>query len=358
MTEKTPVTLIVSDIDNTISDYFNNWGAAWGKGIEKLAESRGMEPEELYKNIRENTGGYARFHNFPDILKETPALSLEGKSAEERKRLEKSDAKICHDVAKQYHEGNKMYEGVLATIRKAKAAGAQFVLYTDSPASGAIARLADMNFPLDLLDGLVCRSDNTTEEVDGKMQFKKAPLQVTGSNYDKYRDELVKKLGDKLVINSGDVWKPNMEVMQGIMDRHGATPEQTVMVGDNIKSDGGIVRLGIHFAWQKDGAEVSEEAKKTYAGLNDNGGYKIGQKAQEETLNKMSQDDPDLGKKYQENMTVLERGFVDMNKHYRPQSAEKMAAKSNFQEKIAGQGKKKDITNAAINAKIANKNGR
>ena len=127
MSEKKSVKLIVSDIDNTISDYFNNWGVAWDKGIEALAESRGMKKDDLYADIRENADGYARFHNFPDLLKETPSLSLEGKTPEERACLEKIDAQICHDVAKEYHEGNKMYEGVIATIRKAKAAGTKVV---------------------------------------------------------------------------------------------------------------------------------------------------------------------------------------------------------------------------------------
>ena len=360
MTEKKPVTLVVSDIDNTISEYFNNQGTAWGMGIERLAQSRGMETDELYKNIRENAGGYARFHNFPDLLKETPALSLEGKSAEERKRLEKIDAQICHDVSKQYHEGNKLYEGALATIRKAKAAGAKFVMYTDSQASGAIARLADMNFPIDLIDGLVCRADCTcvADEQTGAFKFKKAPMQVTGQNYSKYRDELVEKLGDNLVINSGDVWKPNMQVMQSIIQRHGSTPEQTVMVGDNIRSDGGIVRMGVNFAWQKQGAEVSEEAKKTYAGLNDNGGYVIGQKAQEESLKKMSAEDPVLGQQYQAHMVTLEGGFKDLNKHFAFRSAEKTAEKVFLQSKIKGQEEKQGAAKAAIQAKLAGRNGR
>lgn len=323
MSEKKPVKLIVSDIDNTISDYFNNWGLAWDKGIGKLAESRGMDKDKLYEDIRENAGGYARFHNFPDLLKETPSLSLEGKSAEERARLEKNDAQVCHDVAKQYHSGNKIYEGVIATIRKAKAAGAQFVLYTDSPVSGAIARMADMKFPLDLLDGLVCRADGTTEEVDGKVQFKKAPMQVTGGNYSAYRDALVEKLGDKLVMNAGDVWKPNMQVMQGIMDRHGAKAEETVMVGDNIKSDGGAVRLGCHFAWQKEGSEVCDEAQAMYSKINEMSDYKIGSKGHLEMLEKLSKDDPKLGKQYQEKMVALEGGFKDLNKYFRFQSLEK-----------------------------------
>jgi len=343
--EKKPVNLIVTDVDNTISDFFNNWGMTWDMGIGRLAGSRGMEKDALYEDIRNNVGGYARFHNFPDILKESPALSLEGKSAEERARLEKSDAQICHDVSKQYHEGNKMYDGVMATLRKAKAAGTKIVLYTDSPASGAIARMADMNYPLDLVDGLVCRADGTTEEVDGKMQFKKAPLQVTGANYSKYRDELVAKLGDKLVLNAGDVWKPNMQVMQNIMDMHGATAENTVMVGDNIKSDGGAVRLGCHFAWQKEGSEVCDEVKAMYPKINEMSDYKIGAQAHLDMLAKMSKEDPALGKKYQDHMVTLEGGFKDLNKYFRFQSAEKTKA----QTKVAD----KAIMNAAIARRVA-----
>ena len=333
--EKKPVKLIVSDIDNTISDYFNNWGMAWDKGVEELAKSRGLEKDKLYDSIRDNAEGYARFHNFPDIIKETPELSYEDKSAEERKRLEKIDAKICHDVAKQYHEGNKMYEGVIATVRKAKAAGAKFVLYTDSPASGAVARMADMNFPLDLLDGLVCRADGTTENVDGKVQFKKAPLQVTGGRYDGYRDQLVAKLGDKLVMNEGNVWKPNMDVMQSIMDAHGAKASETVMVGDSIKSDGGAVRLGCHFAWQKEGSEVSDAVQEMYGKINDNAGYKIGSKGHLEVLDKLSKDDPKLGQQYKDHMVTLEGGFKDLNKYFRFQSAEKTKTQENTAFKAA-----------------------
>lgn len=335
MSEKKPVDLIVSDIDNTISDYFNNWGSAWDKGIGMLAESRGMKKDDLYADIRDNANGYARFHNFNDIIKQTPSLSLEGKSPEEAARLEKTDAKICHDVAKAYHEGNTLYEGVIATIRKAKAAGAQFVLYTDSPASGAVARMADMKFPLELVDGLVCRADSTTEMVDGKYQFKKAPLQVTGGRYDGYRDALVEKLGDKLVLNPDGMWKPNMDVMQSIIARHESTPDKTVMVGDSIKSDGGAVRIGCHYAWQKEGSEVTPATQEMYSKINEMSDYKIGSAGHLATLEKIKQDDPELGKKYDDKMVTLEGGFKDLNKYFRFQSVEKSREQANTQANAA-----------------------
>lgn len=317
MTEKTPVKLIVSDIDNTISDFFNIWGTTTDKAIEQLAASRGIEKDVLYKDVQDNTSGYARFHSIDALVKEAPMLSLEGKSPEERARLEKHDAQLVHQINKERHEGNKVYEGVIATVRKAKAAGAAFVLYTDAPVAGAIERLTDMKFPIDLIDGMVCRADHTTEEVNGVNQFKKAPMQVKGSKYDKYRDDLVTKLGDKLVMNSSDMWKPNPVVMQGILDRHDAKAEETVMVGDNIRSDGGAVRLGVSFAWQKEGSEVVPVVKEMYSKINEMSTYSVGAESHMRQLSDMKANDPELGKAYDKHMVTLENGFKDLNKYYR-----------------------------------------
>ncbi|MCQ2966500.1 MAG: HAD hydrolase-like protein [Alphaproteobacteria bacterium] len=333
--EKKQVSLVVSDIDNTISDYFDNWSTAWDKGIQMMAASRGLDPDKLYEEIRDNASGYARFHNFNDIQRETPALSYEGLSAEERKRLEKEDAKAEHEVSKIYHKGNKTYFGVRETVNKIHQAGAKFVMYTDSPASGAIARLADMNFPIDMIDGLVCRADCTTEMVDGKYQFKKAPMQVTGSDCSEYRDQVVAKLGDKLMINGGEVWKPNLGVMEQIIKAHDATPETTVMVGDNMKSDGGIVRMGVSFAWQAHGSEVEPATQVMYGKINEMSDYKLGAEGHLGTLNGFREKDPELADKYERLTTPLYKGFTELPKYYQFASAEKIRA--NEQTKMAVQ---------------------
>lgn len=38
MTEKQPIALVVSDIDNTIADKFNVWGNALDSALDKLAK--------------------------------------------------------------------------------------------------------------------------------------------------------------------------------------------------------------------------------------------------------------------------------------------------------------------------------
>ena len=107
--------------------------------------------------------------------------------------------------------------------------------------------------------------------------------------------------------------------------------EETVMVGDNIKSDGGAVRLGCHFAWQKEGSEVCPKAQEMYSKINEMSDYKVGAQAHLDMLAKMSRENPALGKQYQEKMVTLEGGFKDLNKYFRFKSAEKSKDQTNGQ---------------------------
>ncbi|MCQ2913960.1 MAG: HAD hydrolase-like protein [Alphaproteobacteria bacterium] len=343
MSEKKAVSLVVSDIDNTISDYFDNWSTAWDKGIEMMAEARGMDKDELYKEVRDTAEGYARFHNFSDIQGQVPALSYEGKSKEEAAKLAILDARAEHEVAKIYHSGNKTYFGVRETINKIHQGGAKFVMYTDSPVSGAIARLQDMNFPIDMIDGLVCRADCTTEMVDGKYKFVDAPMQVTGSDCTIYRDKLAEKLGDKLMINGGDVWKPNLGVMDAIIKAHGATPDTTVMVGDNIKSDGGFVRMGVNFAWQAHGSEVEPATQDMYNKINEMSDYKLGAAGHLGTLAGFREKEPEVAAKYEEKMVPLYKGFTELPKYFQ----------FTTEERIKQEEKSKAQLNTAVKARIA-----
>lgn len=319
MTEKTPVKLVVSDIDNTISDYFNIWAQETGKGIEAVAASRGIdvkdpaEMKKVYDSIKTIPTTGAIFHDFARMVRETPIFSLEGKSAEERKRLEKSDAKIAHDFQVNYAKGKSMYEGVLETVKEARKNGAQFVLYTDSPEDGAIRSLVHMGFPIDQLDGLVCRANDADEILPNG---KKAPMQIDGGAIGEYKKALKAKLGDKYVINEGNVWKPNQSVMQGILDRHGAKAQETVMVGDNIKSDGGFVVMGVNYAWQKEGSKVTDYSLKVNKALSNQPDYKLGPEAHLQLLAERGAKDPALAQAYKDHMVTLETGFGDLGKYF------------------------------------------
>ena len=327
MTEKTPVKLVVSDIDNTISDYFDTWAKNMNDGINAVAASRGIDINdkeamaEVYASILSIKTQGAIWHDFARMVREAPIFSLEGYSEEERKRLEKSDAKVAHDFQVGYAKDKKIYEGVIDTVKKMREAGTPFVLYTDSPEDGALRSLIHMGFPLDQLDGLVCRANDADEILaDGS----KAPMQVDGGKIAEAKKQLKARLGDNYVVNAGDAWKskdplPGHEsesVMLGICKRFGVEPSEAVMVGDNIKSDGGFVRFDMNYAWQKKGSAVSDLASKMNSSLSGMSDYKLGPDAHLAQLKQMSEENPALGKAYRDNMVTLSGGFGDLPDYF------------------------------------------
>jgi len=327
MTEKTPVKLVVSDIDNTISDYFDDWAENMHRGIEAVAASRGIDihNEEamaaVYDSILHIPTQGAIWHDFARMVREAPIFSLDGYPEEERKRLEKSDAKIAHDFQKGYAEKKHMYEGVLSTIKQMRAAGTPFVLYTDSPEDGAIRSLIHMGFPLEELDGLVCRA-NDSDEILANGQ--KAPMQIDGGKIAEAKAKLKARLGDNYVVNDTNAWKakdplPDHEgpsVMLGICERFHVDPSEAVMVGDNIKSDGGFVRLNMNYAWQADGAQVTKLTQEMNGRLSGTPDYKLGPEAHLAQLKAMSEEDPALGKAYKDKMVTLSKGFGQLGEFF------------------------------------------
>lgn len=51
MSEKKPISLVVSDIDNTISDKFGSWGNSLDKAMDKLAKLHGRDRAELEQDM-------------------------------------------------------------------------------------------------------------------------------------------------------------------------------------------------------------------------------------------------------------------------------------------------------------------
>lgn len=296
-TGKKDIKLIVSDIDNTLADFFDAWGCTVGKTVKMLSESRGIPEDKIYADIKANTPGGDRFHsNVAYLVKNIPIV--QPKNEEERKKFEKDDARIIHTVNKMRIEADKPYKGVMATISKAKASGTKVVFYTDAVQTVAIGRLANMNFPIEMIDGLVTRSD------EGDRQ---PAMQVKGKVY-AYREALKEKLGENLVAVGADQWKPNPQIMGDILKRMGVeNPKEAVMVGDNVKSDGGgAIAIGMEFAWQKAGAVVSPEANAVYEKINTKPGYQLGVEGHLAQMTDANR--PTM---------VLDGGFSDLNKYCR-----------------------------------------
>ena len=288
MADKKPVSLVVSDIDNTIADKFG----AWGNALEQ--DMLAHVPDSM-KHI---SGPYIGKDLRMDVAC-TP--SMKPTSPE----MEKEQEKIFHEWDKEKSK-DELYEGVLATINKIKSSGAKFVLYTDSRESVCVPRLAKMGITADMIDGLYVLPDLKDGQVVHKPVKGKA-------------EELRSALGDKLVVLPPKTNKPNPKNMQKILDDMGVKdPSTAVMVGDNIRSDGtAAVTLGMNYAWQKGGTVIDEPTMRCYTVFCQDPNYKL---TTAEHLGQMNDTN---------RPTEVLEGFKDLSKHYRFMSPEKaMAAKA------------------------------
>lgn len=310
---KPEIALLVSDIDNTVVDFFGMWGATTDKAFDSLCALHGMTREALEKEVMECTPTESRMHNLPEMIDHVP--SFRPKNDEERKYFDKEHAKIVHEWQKG-RDDVKLYAGVVQTISKAKAAGAQFVLYSDAPRSSVLHRIAQYGVPADLVDAVYCQPDLDKND-------KPVAMPVEGKTAKWMAD--FEKAGGVLQVLPPGSHKPAPETLDQIRkDRGIESVKNVMMVGDNLKADcGGANALGAFSAWQKDGCAVPQEAIDLYYRIPTNPNYLLGVEKMSQLLSEPAYQ-PDI---------VLEKGWVDMQKHIQFVSAEKANAKAREAEK-------------------------
>lgn len=294
MSEKQPIALVVSDIDNTIADKFDAWGTALDSALNKLAKLHNRDRKDLEQDLLAHVPESMKHISGPYIGKDlrmdvacTP--SLKPSSPE----MEKAQEKIFHEWDKDKSKA-ELYGGVLATINKIKSSGAKFVLYTDSRESVCIPRLAKMGITADMIDGLYVQPDLK----DG--QIVRKPVKGVAN-------DLRTALGDKLILLEPKTNKPNPKNMQRILDDMDIKdPKTAVMVGDNIRADStGAIAVGMNFAWQKQGTVINDATLRCYKTFCQDPNYKL---TTAEHLEQM--DDTNRP-------TAVLNGFADLNKFYR-----------------------------------------
>lgn len=294
MSEKQPIALVVSDIDNTIADKFDAWGTALDSALNKLAKLHNRDRKDLEQDLLAHVPESMKHISGPYIGKDlrmdvacTP--SLKPSSPE----MEKAQEKIFHEWDKDKSKA-ELYGGVLATINKIKSSGAKFVLYTDSRESVCIPRLAKMGITADMIDGLYVQPDLK----DG--QIVRKPVKGVAN-------DLRTALGDKLILLEPKTNKPNPKNMQRILDDMDIKdPKTAVMVGDNIRADGtGAIAVGMNFAWQKQGTVINDATLRCYRTFCQDPNYKLTTAEHLEQMNDTNRP------------TAVLNGFADLNKFYR-----------------------------------------
>ena len=313
MTDRIPVSLVISDIDSTIADKYDTWAFAVDEAIDRISALYQRDRKEIVKDLLDYVPEDQR-HIAPYIGKDLAAdIARTPSLRPQTPAQEKEMAKILHDWGKKRHQA-KLYDGAAQTINKIRKSGAKFVLYTDSRESQVLPRLAKMGITADMIDALYAMPDTHKGQVIHK--------EIKGAAY-----ELREGLGDKMILLEPGAQKPNPAVMQRIINDMGVTDNKTVvMVGDNVRADGtGAITIGANYAWQKGGTDLSPVTIRCYDELNQEKEYKLTADEHYKQMNDSNRP------------TVTLNQFMDLPKHFAFMSREKLdeMQKQTAQEKPA-----------------------
>lgn len=235
------ISLIVTDLDNTLFDWVTMWHAAFTAMVSRLETQSGIPREILEAELqivfqRHGTSEYAF------ALQELPSL---------RALHPNEDPTIVYgDAIQAYRDARtstlRLYPGVRETLKKLKGTGCLVVAFTESMSFYTMARLRKLGLD-GLLDYVYCPPDHTTPPTLGRRHTKDwYTLQYTEQRY----------------IPPG-TRKPDPSILLGIIENVATKgqKERTIYIGDSLMKDVKMAQdAGVVDVYAQYGTAVDTEA--------------------------------------------------------------------------------------------------
>jgi phosphoglycolate phosphatase len=212
--------LLVTDLDNTLWDWFDVWFRSFSALIEHLVEISGVPRDLLEQEIREvhqNRGTT----EYSYLLNELPSLkAIVGKSALPSDVFDSA----LHSQNRERLARIRLYPDVLQTLTVVRSAGVPIVAYSESLAFWTEWRIRKTGLD-GVLDALYTSPDHDFPSGVDVMDLRTRPDSEYG---------LVKTIHEH--VGKGQL-KPNPAILGSIIDRFDARPDETVYVGDSLMKD-------------------------------------------------------------------------------------------------------------------------
>jgi len=211
--------VLVTDLDNTLWDWFAAWHASFSAMLLALEEDSGVPRSVLESEIRALHQKYGTTE-YSNLLSEVPSLIDAAGGVEPWQAfpravdLLRSERRRC----------TQLYPGVLDTLTKAKSAGISVVAYTESLAYWTMWRIKRTGLD-GVIDVLYSAPDHDLPTGKKFEDMRSQP----DSSYELDRTE-------HRHVPRG-VLKPNAQVLLSILDSVGFKPDEAVYMGDSLMKD-------------------------------------------------------------------------------------------------------------------------
>ncbi len=213
------ITTVITDLDNTLYDWLEMWGAAFGAMLGVLVERSGVPQPVIEADARavhqkHGTTEYAF------LIQALPSL--------QRKHPGKDLCEIYGGAIQAFRTARelslRLFPSVFETLSRLKAEGCLVVGYTDSRAFYAGYRARKLGLD-GLLDYLYSPPDHDLPGGTDIETIRSQPREAYEFQKTAHR-----------LLPEGEV-KPNAKVLADIMADVGADPEQAIYVGDSLVKD-------------------------------------------------------------------------------------------------------------------------
>ena len=211
--------VIVTDLDNTLWDWFDSWYRSFSAMVARLTELSGVSQAELERQIREihrrrGTTEYSL------LVREVPALIAA--AAPESPSVVFDEA--VHVLNARRKATTKLYPGVRQALDELKRCGVTIVAYTESIAYWTEWRVRHTGLD-GVIDVLYSAPDHDWPAGVTADEVRTLPPSEYGLKQTRHQH-----------VPSG-VLKPNVEILHSILDEQGFQPEQAVYIGDSLMKD-------------------------------------------------------------------------------------------------------------------------
>jgi FMN phosphatase YigB (HAD superfamily) len=231
-----PVSLVVTDLDNTLFDWVAAWHASFSallNGISTISEipSNVLIPEIRQIHQSHGTSEYAF------LIEEIPSLKQKYGSGD----LLKIFAEPIQASRDARRSALRLYPGVMKTIDAIRESGCLVVGYTESMAFYTNYRVRRLDLDL-VLDFLYSPPDHELPEGVTANEIRRYPEASYLLRHTVHRET-----------PKGEV-KPNPLLLLDIVSGVGGNISNTLYIGDSLMKDVAMAqRAGIHDAWAKYG---------------------------------------------------------------------------------------------------------
>lgn len=230
-------TVLVTDLDNTLWDWFEAWHASFAALLDGLVTLSGVDRATLEHQIRavHQRRGTTEYSN---LVREVPALI---EAAGPGDPAEVFDA-AQHAQNSRRKASTKLYPGVHEGLMRLRDAGVRVVAYTESGAFWTEWRIRHTG-----LDGVI---DVLYSSPDHDLLAGLSPADLRTGAYDEGSYGL--RNTEHRHVPHGVV-KPNVQVLRSILEEQGHPPEEAVYLGDSLMKDIAMAQsaevLDVHAAY-------------------------------------------------------------------------------------------------------------